>query len=138
MPNSTRINSAIKTIACPCCRFLWRGLVGVFGTVNRICRDDDVVADYLLNDGCDRLERVPERHLDRLVADRGDLVQTSGTRSRIAAASAPRVVRISSATVARVRDEKPPRVGARQLRRSKRVSAVGQRTVWTSRVVGEV
>src|SRR5690348_7811461 len=71
IPNSTRINSAIRTIACPSCRFRRIDLVRVLSTVDRICGDDDVAADNLLDDRSDRLEGVPERHLDRLVADGG-------------------------------------------------------------------
>src|SRR5437879_11688552 len=71
MPNSTRISSAIKTIAWPSCRLRFGDLVRIFGTVNRICGDDDVVADNLLDDRSDRLERVPERHLDGLIAHGG-------------------------------------------------------------------
>src|SRR5690348_11704012 len=82
MPNRTRISSAIRTIAWPSCA-LWRlDLVRVLGTVNRICGDDDVVADNLLNDWGDRLEGVPERHLDRLIAYRGRDVVASGAEVR--------------------------------------------------------
>src|SRR2546423_511371 len=72
MPKSTRINRAIRTIAWPCCRLALRGssLVGVFSTVDRICSDDDVAANCLLYQWGDRLERVPDRYLDRLRADR--------------------------------------------------------------------
>src|SRR5437773_12251886 len=69
MPNSTRISSAIRMIAWPSCKFRLRaGLVRVLGTVDRICSDDDVVANCLLYQWSDRLERVPERHLERLVS----------------------------------------------------------------------
>src|SRR2546430_17717210 len=79
MPNSTRISSAIRMIAWPSCKFRLRaGLVRVLSTVDRICSDDDVVANCLLYQWSDRLERVPERHFDRLVAGRGsDLVASS-------------------------------------------------------------
>src|SRR5438093_11257339 len=70
MPNRTRIRSAIRTIAWPSCNLRCADLVRVLGTITGICRDDDVVADNLLDDRCDRLERVPERHLDGLVPRR--------------------------------------------------------------------
>src|SRR2546428_13493979 len=67
MPNSTRISSAIRMIAWPSCKFRLRaGLVRVLSTVDRICRDDDVIANCLLYQWSDRLERVPARHLERL------------------------------------------------------------------------
>src|SRR2546423_14580898 len=93
MPNSTRIRSAIRTIACPCCK-LRAGLVRVFGTVNRICSDDDVVANDLLDDRGDRLERVPERHLDRLVAGGRSHVVAAGAEVRrgVRAEAAPRAL----------------------------------------------
>src|SRR2546429_9723835 len=98
MPNNTRISSAIRTIACPCCK-LRAGLVRVFGTVNRICSDDDVVANDLLDDWSDRLERVPERHLDRLVAGcRGHVVAArAGVGRRGGAGAATRAGRRSIA-----------------------------------------
>src|SRR6266513_4767215 len=68
MPNRTRMSRAIRTIAWPSCKLRLRGLVGVLGTVDRICSDDDVVANCLLYQWSDRLERVPERHLERLVS----------------------------------------------------------------------
>src|SRR5690349_23978181 len=99
MPNRTRISSAIKTIACPPWSVALRDLVRVLGSVNRICRDDDVVADNLLDDRCDRLERVPERHLDRLVSGRGhDVVAArAGVRRRVAAQAPSRTVRVAVA-----------------------------------------
>src|SRR6266851_3419132 len=101
MPNSTRISRAIRTIACPPCSVALRALVRVFGSVNRICRDDDVVADNLLNDWSDGLERVPEGHLDRLVAGRGRHVVAAG------AETAARTVGRSVAGIAGVGDEDP-------------------------------
>src|SRR5712691_1908499 len=113
MPNSTRISRAIRTIACPPCSVALRALVRVFGSVNRICRDDDVVADNLLNDWSDGLERVPERYLDRLVAGRGRHVVAAGAEvgRRIGAKTAARTVGRSVARGARVGDEDPARVG---------------------------
>src|SRR2546427_13009554 len=96
MPNSTRISSAIRMIAWPSCKLRLRaGLVRVLGTVDRICSDDDVVANCLLYQWSDRLERVPERHLDRLVAGRGsDVVASSAhVRRRVGTQGAPRPVR---------------------------------------------
>src|SRR5207249_9869587 len=114
MPNNTRISSAIRTIACPCCK-LRVGLVGVFGTVNRICSDDDVVANDLLDDWSDRLERVPERDLDGLVAGRGRHVVAAGAQvgRRIGTPAAPWAVRRPVAGRARIGDEYPARVGCR-------------------------
>src|SRR5438046_10607581 len=80
MPNSTRMSSAIRMIACPCCRSRRAGLVRIFSTVNRICSDDDVVANDLLDDWSDRLERVPERDLDGLVSCRGRHVVAAGAK----------------------------------------------------------
>src|SRR5260370_19662245 len=88
MPNRTRISRAISTIAWPACAgpsrtrpvtaspsdclILTSGdSVRVFGTEDRICGDDDVVTDNLLDDRRDRLERGPVRHLRRLTAARG-------------------------------------------------------------------
>src|SRR2546427_11967592 len=69
MPNSTRMSSAIRMIAWPSCKFRLRaGLVRVLSPVDRICSDDDVVANCLLYQWSDRLERVPELHLERLVS----------------------------------------------------------------------
>src|SRR5256885_14842236 len=83
MPNSTRISSAIRMIAWPSCKFRLRaGLVRVLSTVDRICSDDDVVANCLLYQWSDRLERVPERHFDRLVAGRGSHVVASRAHVR--------------------------------------------------------
>src|SRR5438046_2994261 len=122
MPNSTRINRAIRTIAWPCCRLALRGssLVGVFSTVDRICSDDDVAANCLLYQWCDGLECVPDRHLDRLVADRGGHVVAAGAQvgRRVGADAATRAVRRSVACRARVRDEDPARVGGRLRRRA--------------------
>ena len=59
MPNRTRISRAIRTIACPSCKLRLRVLIGVLGTVDRICSNDDVVANCLLNQWSNRLERVP-------------------------------------------------------------------------------
>src|SRR5439155_9690291 len=117
MPNSTRINSAIRTIAWPCCRLALRGssLVGVFSTVDRICSDDDVAANCLLYQWGDRLEGVPDRHLDRFVADRGGDVDAAGAQvgRRVGAKTAPRAVRRAVACRARVGDEDPARVRGR-------------------------
>src|SRR3989475_11887709 len=95
MPNRTRMSSAIRTIAWPSCKLRLRGLIGVLGSVNRICSDDDVVADDLLDDWCDRLERVPEGHLDGLIAGGGRHVGTSGAEvgRRARAQAATRSVR---------------------------------------------
>src|SRR5438270_2202264 len=114
MPNSTRISSAIRTIACPCCK-LRAGLVRVFGTVNRICSDDDVVANDLLDDWSDRLERVPERDLDGLVSCRRRHVVAAGAKvgRRIGAPAAPWAVRRPVPGSARIGDEYPARVGCR-------------------------
>src|SRR5437867_12083580 len=94
MPNRTRISSAIRTIACPSCNLRCGDLVRVFGTVNRIRSDDDVAADNLLDDRGDRLERVPERDLDGLVAGRRRHVVAAraDVRRRTAAQSAPALV----------------------------------------------
>src|SRR5437879_9385378 len=113
MPNRTRMSSAIRTIAWPSCKLRLRGLIGVLGSVNRICSDDDVVADDLLDDWCDRLKRVPERHFDGLVAGGRRHVAAAGAEvgRRVGAEAATRTVRSSVAGRARVRDEDPARVG---------------------------
>src|SRR5690348_12916962 len=113
MPNRTRISSAIRTMACPPWSVALRALVRVLGSVNRICRDDDVVADNLLDDRSDRLERVPERDLDRLVAGRGchSVAAGAGVWRRVAAEAAPRSVGSAVSCLARIGDEDPPRVG---------------------------
>src|SRR5207249_11584430 len=82
MPNRTRMSSAIRTIACPSCNLRCGDLVRVLGTVNRIRSDDDVAADNLLDDRGDRLERVPERDLDGLVAGCGRHVVAAGAEVR--------------------------------------------------------
>src|SRR5438270_11352405 len=109
MPKSTRIRTAIRTMAWPPCRVACRDLVRILSSVNRICRDDDVVADNLLNDGRERLECVPERDLDRLVAGRGRHVVAAGAdvRRRIAAEPPSRPVRRAVPGLARVGDEDP-------------------------------
>src|SRR5438094_8690026 len=91
MPNRTRISSAIRTIACPSCNLRCGDLVRVFSTVNRIRSDDDVAADNLLDDRGDRLERVLEGDLDRLVAGRRRHVVAARAEvgRRVAAQSAP-------------------------------------------------
>src|SRR2546428_6974631 len=107
MPNSTRISSAIRMIAWPSCKFRLRaGLVRVLSTVDRICSDDDVVANCLLYQWSDRLERVPERHFDRLVAGRGSHVVASRAhvRRRVGPQAAARPVRGAVPGGARVRD----------------------------------
>src|SRR2546430_9707679 len=88
------MSSAIKTIACPSCSFRCGDLVRVLSTVDRIRSDDDVVTDNLLDDRRDRLERVPEGDLDRLVAGRGRHVVTAGAdvRRRGGAESTTRAV----------------------------------------------
>src|SRR6266568_6155930 len=133
MPNSTRINSAIRTIAWPCCRLALRGtsLVGVFSTVDRICSDDDVAANCLLYQWSYRLERVPDRHLDRLVADRGGHVVAAGAQvgGRVAAEAATRAVRRAVAGLAWVGDKDPAGVGGRLGWRANRVAAVRQRAI---------
>src|SRR2546428_12933751 len=106
MPNRTRISSAIRTIAWPSCKLRLRGLVRVFGTVDRICSDDDVVADDLLNDWSYRLEREPERHFDRLVAGgRGDPAPAvADIRRRVGTQAAPGAAWRGGARRARVGD----------------------------------
>src|SRR5437867_12851724 len=118
MPNRTRISSAIRTIAWPSCSFRCGDLVRVLGTINGICGDDDVVADNLLDDRCDRLERVPEGHLDGLVPGRGRHVVAAGADvgRRIGAEAATRTVGRAVARGARVRDEDPSGVGGGLLR----------------------
>src|SRR3989442_3653065 len=113
MPNRTRISSAIRTIAWPSCKLRLRGLVRVFGTVDRICSDDDVVADHLLNDWSYRLERVPQRHFDRLVAGgRWDQVAAGAdVGPRVGTEAATRALRREVARSARVGDEVPTSVG---------------------------
>src|SRR5256885_16343935 len=115
MPNRTRMSRAIRTIAWPSCKLRLRGLVGVLGTVNRICSDDDVVANCLLYQRSNRLERVPEGDLDRLIAGRGGHQVAAGTqvRRRIGAQAAARAVRRDVARGARVRDEDPTGVRRR-------------------------
>src|SRR5881392_2902003 len=115
MPNRTRISSAIRTIACASCNFRCGDLVRVFGTVNRIRSDDDVVADNLLDDRGDRLERVPEGDLDRLVAGRGRHVVTAGAdvRRRVGAESTTRAVGRAVAGGGGVGDEDPTGVRRR-------------------------
>src|ERR1044071_4633683 len=111
MPKRTRMSRAIRTIAWPCCRLALRGrrLVGVLSTVDRICSDDDVVANCLLNKWSNRLERVPDGHLDRFVADRrGDVVASGArVRRRVGAKAAAWPVRGTVARLARVGDEDP-------------------------------
>src|SRR5258708_15991991 len=112
MPNRTRISRAISTIAWPACAgpsrtrpvtaspsdclILTSGdSVRVFGTVDRICGDDDVVTDNLLDDRRDRLERVPDRHLERLISVRGHRVIATRRRRverQLAAGSVGRAV----------------------------------------------
>src|SRR2546428_13268510 len=94
MPNRTRMSSAIRTIAWPSCKLRLRGLIGVLGSVDRICCDDDVVADDLLDDWCDRLEREPEGHLYRPIAGGGRHVFATGDEvgRRGRAQTAPRHV----------------------------------------------
>src|SRR5256885_10310355 len=115
MPNRTRISRAIRTIACPSCNLRCGDLVRVFSTVNRIRSDDDVVADYLLDDRGDRLERVPERDLDRLVAGcRGDVVAAGAeVGRRVAAQAATRAVGRAGAGGGRAGGGSPTRVGGR-------------------------
>src|SRR5256886_4997552 len=137
MPNRTRMSSAIRTIAWPSCKLRLRGLIGVLGSVDRICSDDDVVADDLLDDWCDRLERVPEGHLDRLIAGGGRHVVASGAEvgRRVRAQAATRTVRGPVARGAWVGDEDPARVRGRLGRRTLRDAAVGQRADRAGRVV---
>src|SRR2546423_2833585 len=106
MPNSTRISSAIRTIAWPDCLELIR----IFGTVNRIRSDDDVVADNLLDDRRDRLECVPDGDLDGLIADRGLNRVAAGSGGGIRAQTSSRAVRVSIARGAGVGNEDPTRV----------------------------
>src|SRR5256885_11559589 len=141
MPNSTRISSAIRMIAWPSCKFRLRaGLVRVLSTVDRICSDDDVVANCLLYQWSDWLERVPERDLDRLVAGRGGHVIAPGAHVRrwVGAQAAARPVGCAVAGGARVGDEDPSGVRGRFRGRALRDATVGQRAVGTGRVIGEV
>src|SRR2546421_1854875 len=127
MPNRTRMSSAIRTIAWPSCKLRLRGLVGVLGSINRICSDDDVVANDLLDDWSDRLERVPERHLDRLIA--GCRCHVVAARAevgrRVGAEAATRAVRRSVACSGGVCDEDPARVRGPPPRRALGNAAVG-------------
>src|SRR5205809_2169524 len=129
MPNRTRMSSAIRMIAWPSCKFRLRvGLVRVLGTVDRISSDDDVVANCLLYQWSDRLERVPERHLERLVSvGCHGLVAARGRRiiGKLAARSIGRAV----ARRARVSDEDPAGVGRRLVGGTLRDAAVGDGTV---------
>src|ERR1044072_8410981 len=117
MPKRTRMSRAIRTIAWPCCRLALRGrrLVGVLSTVDRICSDDDVVANCLLNKWSNRLERVPDGHLDRFVADRrGDVVAAgAGVGRRVGAETATGAVRGAVARRAGIGDEDQAGVGGR-------------------------
>src|SRR2546425_2604438 len=139
MPNRTRMSSAIRMIAWPSCKFRLRGLVAVLGTVDRICSDDDVVANCLLYQWSDRLERVPERHFDRLVAGRGSHVVASRAhvRRRVGPQAAARPVRRAVPSGARVRDENPTGVDGRLRRGPLWDSTVGQGAVRTGGGVGE-
>src|SRR6266581_4977325 len=129
MPNSTRMSSAIRTIAWPSCKFRLRaGLVRVLSTVDRICSDDDVVADCLLYQWGDRLERVPEGHLEGLVSVGGNRLVATGGRGIVWKLPARRIGR-PVARGTRVGDENPARVGRRLLRGSLRVAAVRYGTV---------
>src|SRR5438270_11611437 len=85
MPNRTRINRPISTIAWPLCEarlIFWSRervdaievsvpLVAVLGAVDGVGGDDHPVADGLLNQRRQRLEVEPQRDLDGLVAGRG-------------------------------------------------------------------
>src|SRR5256885_8058404 len=104
MPNRTRMSSAIRMIAWPPCKLRLRSLVGVLGTVDRICSDDDVVANCLLYERSDRLERVPERHFKRLVSVGGDRLVAARGRGIVWKLPARRVGR-PVARGARVGDE---------------------------------
>src|SRR2546425_13259561 len=129
MPNMSRMSSAIVTIAWLSCKLRLRGLIGVLDSVDRICSDDDVVADDLLDDWCDRLERVPEGHLDRLIAGGGRDVVASGAEvgRRVRAQAAPRTVRGPVARGAWVGDEDPARIRRRPGRGGLPGAAVGER-----------
>src|SRR5665213_354520 len=147
--NRTRMRSAMSTMAWPSWRRRWAlfvrslppakectaltpprrferdaRLVRVLGTVDRICSDDDSVANNLLDQRGEWVEVEPERHLDRLVADRrSDRVATRPWRGQHAQA-ATRPVGHAVAGSARVGDEDPARIGGRQLQRADRVAAV--------------
>src|SRR2546423_12785123 len=139
MPNSTRMRSAIRMIDCPSCKFRLRGSVRVFSTVDRICSDDDVVANCLLYQWSDWLERVPERDLDRLVAGRGGHVIAPGAhvRRRVGAQAAARPVGRAVAGGARGGDEDPSGVRGRVRGRNLRGATVGQRAGGGGPGVGE-
>src|SRR5256885_894339 len=132
MPNSTRMRSAIRMIACPSCKFRLRGSVRVFSTVDRICSDDDVVANCLLYQWSDWLERVPERDLDRLVAGRGGHVIAPGAHVRrwVGAQAAARPVGCAVAGGARGGGEDPTRLPGRVRRRGPPGATRGPRGLW--------
>src|ERR1700674_1425672 len=113
IPKSTRMSSAIRTIAWPSCRLCCGDLTRVLGTVDRICGDDDSVADNLLDDRSQGLEVVPEGHLERLIVERrdGNVTAHRGGRSPFARGS----IRDTVAGRAGVRDENPTGVRRREL-----------------------
>src|SRR6266567_8125229 len=137
MAKRTSSNSAIRTIAWPFwARRRW-DLVRVFGAINRISSDDDLVADNLLDQRSERLEVEPERHLERLVAICGHRVVAAGRR-RVQRQLAAWSVRYAVAVHAGIGDEDPTRVGRRQLRRAGGVAAVGDGAVgaWVGQDLG--
>src|SRR5713226_6307855 len=129
MPNSTRIRRAIRTIAWPLCSRACDVLVRVFGTVNGICSDDDLVANNLLDDRSQRLEVEPEGHLDRLVADGRSYGVAPRPGRGQSAEAATRTVGDAVARSAWVGDEDPARVRGRQRRRAGRNATVGDGAV---------
>src|SRR4029077_13937205 len=134
MPKSTRISRAIRTIAWPSCRE--RFLV-VLGTIDRICRDDEVVSDNLLDDRSHGLKRVPDGYFQWLVSVGGHCVQTS-SRSRVVRKLAAwrirnrwRTRRSLVAARAWIGDEDPTGVDGGFLCGAERIAAVGYGAVRT-------
>src|ERR1700757_3732263 len=134
MPKRTRISRAIRTIAWPSCR---ERLLVVLGTINRICRDDEVVSDNLPNDRSHGLKRVPDGHLQWLVSVGGDRVQASRRRRVVGKLTAWRIrnrwrsQRPLVTARARIGDEDPAGVDRGFLRRADRIAAVGYGAVRT-------
>src|SRR5690242_4641362 len=118
MPNRTRISSAIRTIACPS----WRERLVVLGTIDRICRDDEVVSDNLLDERGHGLERVPDGHLQWFVSVGGHRVETSGGRGVVGKLTARRIWNLRRphralvSSGAGIGDEDPAGVDGRLLR----------------------
>src|SRR2546428_6547826 len=116
MANRTSSSSAIKTIAWPSCSFRWGDLVRVFGAIDRISSDDDLVSDNLLDQRSERLEVKPERHFERLVPIGRNRVEATRRRRiewQLASRGVGNVWRAKLtliATHARVGDEDPTRI----------------------------